>query len=69
VVSVCDAISVRQQASGRLQQTLYVRGEIVLHAHNIVRVGVCVCVCVSGNSYLYHHIGDPANRRWHSTAN
>ena len=36
----------------------YVRGEVVLRAYTIV----CVCVrvyCVSGNSYPYHHIGDP----------
>ena len=43
--------SVQQEASGRLQ-TLYVRGEMVLRAHTIVRV---YC-CMSGNSYLYHHI-------------
>jgi hypothetical protein len=31
---------------------------------------VCACVmCVSGNFYLYHHIGDPTNRRPRSAAN
>jgi len=39
---VCDVISVQQKASGWLQ-TLYVRGELVLHAHTVVRVHVyCV---------------------------
>jgi len=56
LVSVCHAISVQQQARGRLQ-ILYVRGNVVLRAHTVVRV----VFIMSGNSYPNHHIGDPAN--------
>jgi len=46
VVSVCNVISVQQQASGWLE-TLYVHEEIVLHAHTIVRVHLsCVCLVI-----------------------
>jgi len=40
------------QADGFLFDRVYVRGEVVLRAHKIVRVRVYY---VSGNSYLYHH--------------
>jgi hypothetical protein len=42
------------QASDRLQR-LYLSGEIVLRAHTVVRVYLCVGVGGLGSSYLYHH--------------
>ena len=46
---MCDASSVQQQASGRLQ-SVNVHAEVVLRAHTIVRVHV-FCVCQEIHTY------------------
>jgi len=54
-VCVGDARSVQQQVSGRLQ-SVYVRGEVMLRAHTIVRVRVRVyCVCQEIHTYTATH--------------
>ena len=55
MVSVCDAISLQQQASGWLQ-TLYVRGEVVSRARRMVRV-YCACQVIHTYTTTHTHTG------------
>jgi len=53
---VCEASAVQQQASGRMKSVYLREKRSVACTYN----SACACVlCVSGNSYLYRHIGDP----------